>query len=241
MTIDSFRGAYSFLSNFYPFPITYRGKIWATAEHAYQAAKTYDPEWEERIRLAWRPAEAKALGRAAPMYARWDDFKDRAMRDILHLKFCGELKNMLLATGDEELVEGNTWGDTYWGVCKGEGQNRLGTLLMEVRSYLQEVDEAVALHDRLGFGDKPTLEALLSRDIPFVFDWSISRYSDGEYGPWWASILLNNGPYDSAPVRKKIKAKGRTPYHAALLALRKADESLEGGILQNGTVDGRSV
>ena len=42
-----------------------------------------------------------------------------------------------MATGDAELVEGNTWNDTYWGVCNGVGHNHLGKILMQVRQELQ--------------------------------------------------------------------------------------------------------
>ena len=48
-----------------------------------------------------------------------------------------ELAGKLLNTGDAELVEGNHWGDRYWGVCDGEGQNKLGKLLMQVRGELR--------------------------------------------------------------------------------------------------------
>ena len=41
-------------------------------------------------------------------------------------------------TNNEELIEGNTWNDTYWGVCNGRGQNHLGKILMKVRSLLKE-------------------------------------------------------------------------------------------------------
>jgi predicted NAD-dependent protein-ADP-ribosyltransferase YbiA (DUF1768 family) len=49
------------------------------------------------------------------------------------------LANALLATGQAQLVEGNTWNDTYWGVCHGEGLNVLGMLLMQVRADLKNV------------------------------------------------------------------------------------------------------
>jgi predicted NAD-dependent protein-ADP-ribosyltransferase YbiA (DUF1768 family) len=49
------------------------------------------------------------------------------MKELLKIKFENfELCKKLLATGEEELVEGNYWNDTYWGVCKGIGENHLG-------------------------------------------------------------------------------------------------------------------
>ena len=49
-----------------------------------------------------------------------------------------ELGNKLLETGNQELVEGNTWGDIFWGVCNGKGQNWLGKILMMVRDEIRE-------------------------------------------------------------------------------------------------------
>lgn len=60
------------------------------------------------------------------------------MRALLMVKFAPatELAERLLATGDAQLVEGNTWGDTFWGVCDGVGENHLGRLHMWIRSML---------------------------------------------------------------------------------------------------------
>ena len=58
------------------------------------------------------------------------------MLELLHLKFRHPvLKDQLLATGDVELIEGNDWGDEFWGVCCGKGSNNLGKLLMLVRRH----------------------------------------------------------------------------------------------------------
>ena len=48
-----------------------------------------------------------------------------------------DLADCLVDTGDQPLIEGNTWGDRFWGVCGGTGMNHLGRLLMEVREELQ--------------------------------------------------------------------------------------------------------
>lgn len=62
------------------------------------------------------------------------------MEDIVRDKFTRneDLKAMLLATGDEGLIEGNWWGDTFWGECKGQGENHLGRILMKIRRELGE-------------------------------------------------------------------------------------------------------
>lgn len=65
------------------------------------------------------------------------------MREVIGAKFKGgseELREMLIATGERELVEGNVWNDTFWGVSlrTGKGQNQLGKILMEVREELKK-------------------------------------------------------------------------------------------------------
>ena len=144
--IDSFRGKYAFLSNFYPSEISipyrylggYDNIVYPTVEHAFQAAKTTDIEWKQRISNASSPALAKRLGRKVPLTDRWGNKRRVVMRVFLVKKFMSipELRTKLADTGDEELIEGNTWNDTYWGVCRGVGENHLGKLLMEVREML---------------------------------------------------------------------------------------------------------
>jgi ribA/ribD-fused uncharacterized protein len=129
-------GDNSFLSNFY------WDDGW-TVEHHYQAAKTDDPDWATRILEAPNPAAAKKYGRKAPMRPTWDDEKVAVMLALLRLKFRSpEMAARLLTTGDAQLVEGNWWGDTFWGVCKGVGENHLGKLLMQVRSECLRRDDA---------------------------------------------------------------------------------------------------
>ena len=139
MTIDSFTEDYRFLSNFWPAPITLLGLHYATTEHAYQAMKCVDQfENAEGIRLAPTAGKAKRMGQATLVREDWDLIKVDVMRLITRLKYnIPELGMLLLATGDQELIEGNTWGDRFWGVCDGEGQNNLGKILMEVRDSLR--------------------------------------------------------------------------------------------------------
>lgn len=137
--IRKFKGKHRFLSNFWSVEIEYKGKVYPTLEHAYQAAKTLEESWRERIRGAESAGKAKKLGRRAPQREDWETLKIPVMRTLLQLKFAPDtaLARQLLDTGREELVEGNTWGDKFWGVCNGEGQNKLGELLMEVRDDLK--------------------------------------------------------------------------------------------------------
>lgn len=133
--IDNFIGEYRFLSNFAPSPIEVDGLEYSTVEHAFQALKTENPTEREIVRAARTPGQAKKLGRRVTLRADWDTARIRVMKMLLEKKFANKvLRAELLATGEAELVEGNYWNDTFWGVCRGRGANNLGKLLMEVRA-----------------------------------------------------------------------------------------------------------
>lgn len=132
------------MSNFYQQELTWAGRTWPTAEHAYQAAKTLDPNEQEKIRKCETPGQAKRMGKKVTIRSSWDQMKSDVMLSILRAKFKNPvLAEMLLATEDVYLEEGNTWGDRYWGVCQGYGLNKLGILLMKVRSELQSTQSPV--------------------------------------------------------------------------------------------------
>lgn len=133
-TIGHFAGEFRFLSNFYPCTIEYEDSLYGSVEHAYQAAKTLYPEERHTILMAPTPGYAKRLGRQVRLRVDWEQVKLDVMLELLRRKFAKEpLKGKLLATGDARLVEGNTWGDRFWGVSYGYGLNHLGNLLMRVR------------------------------------------------------------------------------------------------------------
>lgn len=121
-----------------------------TIEHAYQAAKTRDAEWQLRIITAsepFGPSGAKSLGQRAPLRKDWESVKNLVMLFFLRQKFYGHagLGAILLSTDKEELIEGNTWHDNYWGNCYCHrcstkcGRNVLGALLGRVRDELGTV------------------------------------------------------------------------------------------------------
>jgi ribA/ribD-fused uncharacterized protein len=141
--ITSFTGEYRFLSNFYDRPISWRQLVFPTAEHAYQWAKCLHQDDRYGILHAATPGEAKRIGQCVTLVPDWEQFKRRIMLNIITAKFFydADLGNQLLATGDRELIEGNTWRDMYWGVCNGTGQNYLGRLLMITRDALRAVTE----------------------------------------------------------------------------------------------------
>ena len=148
--INEFQGPYRFLSNFYPAQVVVDGLTFPTVEHAYQASKTGDPTLQMRIYVAESPGEAKRLGRLASRrdLQDWPRRKEAVMAGLVRQKFDHPaLAAKLLETGDHELLEGNKWGDTFWGVdlVTGLGDNRLGKILMEVRAELRRKG---ALHER---------------------------------------------------------------------------------------------
>lgn len=148
--IDSFDGKYAFLSNFYPAPVNFDGMLYPNNESAFQAQKC--PARRAEF-LNITPGQAKRLGRKVELRPDWESVKDDVMRAICICKFAQNphLAGMLVATGDAELIEGNYWHDHYWGVCNGTGQNKLGKILMDIRTELNAgtLTKNHTVHDRV--------------------------------------------------------------------------------------------
>jgi ribA/ribD-fused uncharacterized protein len=136
--INEFRGRYFFLSNFYDAPVMYDGFIFNNNEAAFQSAKVLDRHKRDQF-CNIDASTAKRKGRHVLLRNDWEEIKDEVMYQVVKDKFTRnvELQNRLLDTGNEELVEGNTWNDAYWGVCNGRGKNKLGKILMKVRDELR--------------------------------------------------------------------------------------------------------
>lgn len=133
--IDHFDGDYKFLSNFYPAVVIYDGIMFPTVEHAYQAAKTDDWSTRIEISLLLTAGQAKRAGQKIKLKPDWHLHKRRVMEELLLMKFANpERRAMLMATEGHDLVEGNYWGDTYWGIYNGKGHNYLGKILMSIRN-----------------------------------------------------------------------------------------------------------
>ena len=139
--ISLFRDEYFFLSNFYPVEIKLDGIVYPNAETAFQAQKTLDVEERRKFSMLKNPVQAKRLGRKVKLRDDWEEVKLEIMTEIVSQKFLQHphLIEMLLQTGDEELVEGNKWGDRFWGVCKGKGENHLGKILMKIRDVYKSI------------------------------------------------------------------------------------------------------
>lgn len=135
--ISLFKGEYGFLSNFHMHKVKYEDMWFPSTEHAYQASKTLDLSMRELIACIDLPNRAKKQGRRVQMRPDWDLVKFDIMESLVRQKFSdAKLKEKLLETGEAELIEGNWWGDTVWGVCDGVGDNRLGKILMKIRQEI---------------------------------------------------------------------------------------------------------
>mgnify|MGYP000706972747 CR=1 FL=1 len=135
--ISDFRGEYAFLSNFADSPLYYKGLRVANAA-AFQAQKATDRQTKESF-CSMRAIVAKKTGKKIDLISDWEKVKLSVMFEVVFAKFSQneELKQKLLATGNEELVEGNNWGDTFWGAVNGVGENHLGKILVKVRTALR--------------------------------------------------------------------------------------------------------
>jgi len=144
-TLDETR----FLSNFYPYKkggkfddvleIEYDGLIFDCTECAYQAARTDNRELKIKI-SQMNPYDVVKMLKAGEIPTRptWEEEKLAVMYDLVLQKFSKhpQLKQRLLNTGNMILEEGNHWGDVFWGICDGVGENHLGKILMQVRDEL---------------------------------------------------------------------------------------------------------
>ena len=154
--INEFRGKNYFLSNYYTAPMTWQGTEFHSAEQAFAYAKSFcamhamaETFGAQQILDAKTPGEAKALGKKLAISVdEWDARKVMYMREIVHAKFLTAvgLAGMLVNTGAQMLVEGNDWGDTFWGRCKNSesrwvGLNTLGVILMEERGWWSRSDK----------------------------------------------------------------------------------------------------
>jgi ribA/ribD-fused uncharacterized protein len=158
--IEQFRGEHFFLSNMHPMKytiLTNQNTYALTSEHAYQAAKFADNAVHQQV------AHATAVGRQLDerldgiasknlahelidagelLHPKWGEpMKLAVMEEVVRRKFIAnpDLYDMLLATDNQQLVEGNDWGDRFWGVDpvgSDNGQNHLGLILMHVRDRL---------------------------------------------------------------------------------------------------------
>jgi ribA/ribD-fused uncharacterized protein len=134
--IDDFSAQFHWLSNFSPSPIDFEGDLYMTVENAFQAAKTTDHRARALIRDCG-PDEAKMRGMHVPLRESWDEMRVAVMESLLEAKFTiPALRSRLIATAPRVIVNRNVFGDTFWGICRGQGRNELGKAIMRVRDQV---------------------------------------------------------------------------------------------------------
>lgn len=138
MAIKRFTGQYRFLSNFFPCNIEYEGVKHRNTETAYQAAKFADLKEKKKI-ADMTAGESKGYAKGKQPQD-WHTRSIGIMEELVRQKFTKNkhLKEQLLMTKDEELIEGNNWGDKFWGMVGNTGENHLGKILMRVRAELKQ-------------------------------------------------------------------------------------------------------
>lgn len=160
--IESFmREETRWLSNMAPCKIELDGAMYASTEHAYMSAKSNDPEWKELCQTETDPKKVKTKSREITLIEGWDQMKIGVMETVLRQKFNQEpYKSKLLVTGNQNIQEGNTWNDEFWGVnlnvVPNVGENWLGRLIMKIRDELHETRKeyrSSVLLDKNLFGD----------------------------------------------------------------------------------------
>jgi ribA/ribD-fused uncharacterized protein len=135
--IDSFFGKYRFLSNFFPCSIWLEKQCFTSVENAYQASKTLDLSLRRQF-INLTPGQAKRFSKTIPARKDWNEVKLAIMEGLVRQKFSEpRFAKLLISTGNHELIEGNKWGDTYWGQCGGKGENHLGRILMRIREEVK--------------------------------------------------------------------------------------------------------
>ncbi|MDA1359749.1 NADAR family protein [Glycomyces luteolus] len=138
MAINFYTPKYYVFNNFSAHSIEYRGKLYPTSEHAYQATKCTDPVGQETIRRARSPLQAKTLANETYRAAKdpdWGRKKVGVLEEILRAKLeqHAEAREALKDSGREDIVEDSPT-DYFWGEgADGSGQNMLGKLWMKLR------------------------------------------------------------------------------------------------------------
>ena len=138
--ILEFKDEYSWLSNFADVEVEWEGVKYKSVEHAYQSAKSMDLEWKNYCASDVSSGKVKRGSREIEIREDWELIKVGVMKNLLKQKFSDDYyKNKLLATGNLYIIEGNRWGDIFWGVNlkTGEGRNILGLIIMDLRDSLK--------------------------------------------------------------------------------------------------------
>lgn len=129
---------YGCFSTFSAHPTLIRGIFWKTVEHFYQAEKFMNQDDYMAVLMAPSPLEAAKIGRDKSRVIRkdWEQTKVDIMKEacLAKVKQHASIRELLLSTGDLEIVE-HTSEDSFWGDGgDGKGNNMLGKIYMEIRT-----------------------------------------------------------------------------------------------------------
>jgi ribA/ribD-fused uncharacterized protein len=143
--IVRFESEFFWLSNFYEVPVKLGNLTFGSTEAAFQGCKYKAALGDQKEQYEFmqdmiqaNPSQSKKLGKRLLIdLDKWESIKVTCMREVVKAKFDqhDDLRLKLIETGAALLVEGNTWGDKFWGRCDGMGLNVLGSILMELRGY----------------------------------------------------------------------------------------------------------
>lgn len=149
MTIKFYKvnDKYGEFSNFSPYEVHVLGTTWKTSEHYFQARKFQDSNLVIKVMDASTPMEAANIGRDRNNKIRddWESIKLEVMKEVILAKFTQHenLKELLLSTGTEDIVEASQY-DSFWGEgADGKGKNHLGNILQEVREQIRQSSSVV--------------------------------------------------------------------------------------------------
>lgn len=155
LEISLYRGEFRFLSNFWLVDIVYGGRMWPSVEHAFQAYMTNDEAMRQKIHSMINPSDVKKESQKEDFPLRNDkeEIQLFLMSELIKRKFSvkdhPELAYKLFLTDPLLLIEGNNWGDTYWGICGNIGYNNLGKLQMQQRENIKVfIEEVMQCHKR---------------------------------------------------------------------------------------------
>ena len=140
INIPYYESSFFALHNFSAHSIVYKGAVYPTVEHAYHSSKFDDVDIKKEIQQAGNPLLAYTLGQkyASARKSNWDEIKVNVLYEIIKekVKQYDEVKNVLLSTGNDEIIEVNP-NDDFWGNgIDGNGQNNTGKILMRIRQEL---------------------------------------------------------------------------------------------------------
>lgn len=134
-------GQYGYLASYSNHGFYKDGIYYKTTEHYYQSMKMVDHEIKKKIIEAKTPKEASNIGRDRnnKKQENWKSIKNKVMFEGVLYKFeqNEDIKEKLLSTGNEEIIE-ETTKENYWGIGPNyDGENNYGKILCEVRDILR--------------------------------------------------------------------------------------------------------